>query len=142
MALDHAAEGIRVNCVCPGIVHTPMLERRFAMQPDREAAWRAANARPPVQYIGRPEDVAAAIAYLILQTALLRAEGEQSRLRVALGSDFKGKISPLLYCVGIALSFANGYLGLAVYVAVALIWLVPDRRVERHLAALGGEVAE
>jgi NAD(P)-dependent dehydrogenase (short-subunit alcohol dehydrogenase family) len=64
MALDHAAEGIRVNCVCPGIVHTPMLERRFAMQPDREAAWQAANARPPVQYIGRPEDVAAAIAYL------------------------------------------------------------------------------
>jgi uncharacterized membrane protein len=86
--------------------------------------------------------LAAAIAYLILQTALLRAEGEQSRLRVALGSDFKGKISPLLYCVGIALSFANGYLGLAVYVAVALIWLVPDRRVERHLAALGGESAE
>jgi uncharacterized membrane protein len=83
--------------------------------------------------------LAAAIAYLILQTALLRAEGEQSRLRVALGSDFKGKISPLLYCVGIALSFANGYLGLALYVAVALIWLVPDRRVERHL---GGESAE
>jgi NAD(P)-dependent dehydrogenase (short-subunit alcohol dehydrogenase family) len=41
-----------------------MLERRFALQPDREAAWRAASARPPVQYVGRPEDVAAAIAYL------------------------------------------------------------------------------
>jgi NAD(P)-dependent dehydrogenase (short-subunit alcohol dehydrogenase family) len=69
MALDHAADGLRVNCVCPGIIHTPMLERRFALQPDREAAWRAANARPPVQYIGRPEDVAAAIAYLAADEA-------------------------------------------------------------------------
>jgi meso-butanediol dehydrogenase/(S,S)-butanediol dehydrogenase/diacetyl reductase len=64
MALDHATDGLRVNCVCPGIVHTPMLERRFAMQPDRETAYRNATKRPPVGYIGRPEDVAAAIAYL------------------------------------------------------------------------------
>jgi uncharacterized membrane protein len=77
--------------------------------------------------------LAAAIAYYILQTMLLRAEGEQSRLRIALGSDLKGKISPLLYCLGIGLAFANRWIGLAVYVAVALIWLVPDRRVERHL---------
>jgi NAD(P)-dependent dehydrogenase (short-subunit alcohol dehydrogenase family) len=64
MALDHATDGIRVNCVCPGIIHTSMLERRFAMQPDREAAYRNATKRPPVGYIGRPEDVAASIAYL------------------------------------------------------------------------------
>jgi NAD(P)-dependent dehydrogenase (short-subunit alcohol dehydrogenase family) len=64
MALDYAATGLRVNCVCPGIVHTPMLERRFALQPDRAAAYAAATERPPVKYIGRPEDVAAAIAYL------------------------------------------------------------------------------
>jgi len=64
---------------------------------------------------------------------LLRAEGERSVLRTALGSDVKGKISPLLYCLGIGLAFVNRWLGLAVYVAVALIWLVPDRRVERHL---------
>jgi uncharacterized membrane protein len=77
--------------------------------------------------------LAAAIAFLILQTALLRAEGEHSRLRVALGSDVKGKISALLYVLGIGLAFADRWIGLAVYVAVALIWLVPDRRVERHL---------
>jgi meso-butanediol dehydrogenase / (S,S)-butanediol dehydrogenase / diacetyl reductase len=64
MALDHAKTGLRVNCVCPGIVHTPMLERRFAQFPSRAEAWRATVARPPVKYIGRPEDVAAAIAYL------------------------------------------------------------------------------
>jgi uncharacterized membrane protein len=77
--------------------------------------------------------LAASIAYLILQTTLLRAEGDHSRLRVALGSDAKGKISTLLYCVGIGLALADRWLGLAVYVAVALIWLIPDRRVERHL---------
>jgi uncharacterized membrane protein len=77
--------------------------------------------------------LASAIAYFILQTALLRAEGEHSRLRVALGSDVKGKISPLLYVLGISAAFVNRWIGLAVYVAVALIWLVPDRRLERHL---------
>ena len=86
--------------------------------------------------------LAAAIAYYILQTALLRAEGEHSRLRVALGSDVKGKVSPLLYCLGIGLAFANRWLGLAMYVAVALIWLVPDRRVERHLTTAPAEPSE
>jgi uncharacterized membrane protein len=85
--------------------------------------------------------LAAAIAYYILQTTLLRADDE-SRLRAALGSDLKGKISPLLYCLGIALAFADRWLGLAVYIAVALIWLVPDRRVERHLTALQTEPTE
>ncbi|MBV8219368.1 MAG: DUF1211 domain-containing protein [Solirubrobacterales bacterium] len=79
--------------------------------------------------------LAAAIAYYILQATLLRAEGRQSRLRVAIGSDLKGKISPLLYCLGIGLAFVDRWISLAVYVAVALIWLVPDRRVERHLTA-------
>jgi uncharacterized membrane protein len=76
----------------------------------------------------------AAIAYFILQLMLLRGEGEQSVLRVAIGSDVKGKISPLLYCLGIGLSFANRWPALAVYVGVALMWLVPDRRVERHVS--------
>ena len=79
--------------------------------------------------------LAAAIAYLILQITLLRAEGEQSRLRAAIGSDLKGKISPFLYCLGIGLAFVNRWISLAMYVVVALIWLVPDRRVERHLTA-------
>jgi uncharacterized membrane protein len=86
--------------------------------------------------------LAAAIAYYILQTTLLRAEGEDSRLRVALGSDVKGKISPLLYCLGIGLAFADRWLGVAMYVAVALIWLVPDRRVERHLTTPPAEPSE
>ena len=86
--------------------------------------------------------LAAAIAYYILQTTLLHAEGEQSRLRAAIGSDLKGKISPLLYCLGIGLAFADRWISLAVYVAVALIWLVPDRRVERHLTTLDTEPTE
>jgi uncharacterized membrane protein len=86
--------------------------------------------------------LAAAIAYYILQTSLLRAEGQHSRLRVALGSDVKGKVSPFLYCVGIGLAFVNRWIGLAVYVAVALIWLVPDRRVERHLTTASAEPSE
>jgi NAD(P)-dependent dehydrogenase (short-subunit alcohol dehydrogenase family) len=69
MALDHAEQGLRVNCVCPGIVHTPMLERRFAMAPDRAAAYQTAVARPPLHYLGRPDDVAAAIAYLASREA-------------------------------------------------------------------------
>jgi len=64
MALDLAASGIRVNCVCPGIVHTPMLERRFALTDDREGAYRDTLSIPPVGYIGRGEDIAAAVAYL------------------------------------------------------------------------------
>jgi uncharacterized membrane protein len=79
--------------------------------------------------------LAAAIAYLLLQTMLVRAEGERSQLRAALGPDVKGKISALLYCLAIAAAFADRWLALAVYVAVALIWLVPDRRVERRLTA-------
>jgi uncharacterized membrane protein len=86
--------------------------------------------------------LAAAVAYVILQTALLRAEGEDSRLRIAVGSDVKGKISPLLYCLGIGLALVDRWLGVAVYVVVALIWLVPDRRVERHLTSAPTEPSE
>src|SRR6476469_1508486 len=86
--------------------------------------------------------LAAAVAYLILQTTLVRAEGERSRLRVALGSDVKGKVTTPLYCLGIGLSFVEGWLGLAVYVAVALVWLVPDPRVERHLTRARAERSE
>jgi uncharacterized membrane protein len=79
--------------------------------------------------------LAAAIAYYVLQTALLRVEGRQSLLAAAIGRDPKGKASPLLYCLGIGLSFVSGWLGLTVYVAAALMWLVPDPRVERRLTA-------
>jgi uncharacterized membrane protein len=79
--------------------------------------------------------LAAALAYYLLQMSLLRAGGQNSLLAAAVGSrDVKGKLSPLLYCLGIGLSFANRWLGLAVYVVVAVMWLVPDRRVERVVA--------
>ena len=86
--------------------------------------------------------LAAAIAYYILQAVLLRGEGSDSQLRAAIGSDLKGKASPLLYCLGIGLAFVDRWLGIALYVVVALVWLVPDRRVERHLATAGEHVAE
>ena len=99
-------------------------------------AWMSENHFPPIPTaVYGIVLIAAAIAYLILQTVLLHTEGDQSRLRLALGSDVKGKISPLLYCAGIGLSFVEPWIGLALYVVVALIWLVPDRRVERHLTA-------
>jgi uncharacterized membrane protein len=83
--------------------------------------------------------LAASIAYLILQATLVRAEGDQSRLRAALGRDRKGKLSAVLYSLAIGLAFADRWISVAIYVAVALIWLVPDRRVERHLATAPGE---
>src|SRR5438046_6506350 len=103
-------------------------------------AWMSEHRFPPIPtaFYGVVL-LAAAIAYLILQTALVRAEGEQSKLRVALGSDVKGKISALLYILGIGLAFADRWIGLAVYVAVALIWLVPDRRVESQLTRAPAE---
>jgi uncharacterized membrane protein len=75
----------------------------------------------------------AGTAYYILKTTLIAAQGPHSRLQAALGSDFKGRISVAIYVVGIALSFVNSYAAAVVYVVVALIWLVPDRRIERHL---------
>lgn len=75
----------------------------------------------------------AGIAYYVLQAMLLRAEGERSVLRTALGPDVKGKLSTLLYGLGIGLAFANRWTAVAVDVAVALMWLVPDPRVERHM---------
>ena len=72
----------------------------------------------------------AAIAYFILQTAIIAEEGRDSRLRAALGRDLKGKISPLLYLAAIPLAFVSPWIALAVYVFVALMWLVPDRRIE------------
>ena len=77
----------------------------------------------------------AAIAYWILQTAIVAHQGPHSRLAVAIGRDVKGKISPLLYAAAILLAFVNEWIADAIYVAVALIWLVPDRRIESHLRA-------
>jgi uncharacterized membrane protein len=76
----------------------------------------------------------AALAYYAVQLAIFAGRnGEQ--LREALGRDLKGKLSPLMYLTGMALCFVAPPLGVAVFVFAALVWLVPDRRVERYLAA-------
>jgi uncharacterized membrane protein len=76
----------------------------------------------------------AALAFSILQSTLVRAQGRESRLAAAMGRDLKGKGSLLLYGAGIALTFVDPRLGLALYVVVAVVWVLPDRRVERELA--------
>ena len=75
----------------------------------------------------------AAVSYTILVFALLAAPGNEL-LASALGSDFKGKISIVLYIAGIALSFVSPWIGLAIYVSVAVMWLIPDRRIERKIS--------
>ena len=72
----------------------------------------------------------AAIAYYTLQKAILGAHPPDFKLRAALGRDIKGRISPVLYSAGIALSFVNRWIALGIYVVVALMWLVPDKRIE------------
>jgi uncharacterized membrane protein len=77
---------------------------------------------------------AAAIAYTILELVIARRPDGQ-KLRDALGRDIKGAISPVLYALGIGLAFVVPWLGLLPFVAVAVIWLIPDRRIERYLEA-------
>jgi uncharacterized membrane protein len=77
--------------------------------------------------------LAAAVAYFVLQSTLLAAEGPRSRLARAVGNDLKGKISPLLYAAAIPLAFVREWIADALYVTVALIWLVPDRRIETRV---------
>jgi uncharacterized membrane protein len=86
--------------------------------------------------------MAAASAYWILQTAIVRSQRPTSLLKQAVGRDAKGKASPVLYLAGIAAALFGGdgeragiYVGLAFFVAVAVLWLVPDRRIERAIAA-------
>ena len=76
----------------------------------------------------------AGIAYFILTRVLLATHGQDSLLAKALGNDFKGKVSMLLYAAAIPLAFWRPWLALAIYALVALWWLVPDRRFERLLA--------
>ena len=75
--------------------------------------------------------LAAAIAYFILQQTIIASQGQDSKLRRAVGQDWKGKLSPVLYLLGIALSFINPWVATIVYVSVAGLWLIPDRRIER-----------
>jgi uncharacterized membrane protein len=75
----------------------------------------------------------AAIAYYILQQTIIASEGSASLLRNAVGSDWKGKLSPIFYLTAIVSTFWSPWISEALYVAVALIWLIPDRRIEHAL---------
>lgn len=79
--------------------------------------------------------LAAAIAYWILQQTIIAAQGSHSPLKTAVGKDWKGKLSPLIYIVGIVFALWSPWpwLAMALYVSAAVLWLVPDRRIERSI---------
>jgi uncharacterized membrane protein len=77
--------------------------------------------------------LAAAIAYYILQQLIIAQQGADSKLKAAVGKDIKGKLSPLIYVVAILMSFINQWISDGLYVLVALMWLIPDRRIESKL---------
>jgi uncharacterized membrane protein len=77
--------------------------------------------------------LAAAIAYWILQQTIIATQGSESPLKAAIGSDWKGKLSPVLYVLGIVSTLMWPWLAQVLYVLVALMWLAPDRRIEKAL---------
>ena len=76
----------------------------------------------------------AAIAYLLLQRSIVRGQGQDSILKKAIGRDWKGKLSPVLYILGIVATLRSSWIAQLAYVVAALIWLIPDRRIEKRLA--------
>ncbi len=75
----------------------------------------------------------AAVAYFLLVRALIALHGQESTLAVAMGSDFKGKISMVVYLVAVPLAFVQTWLAFGLYVSMAILWLVPDRRIEKEI---------
>jgi uncharacterized membrane protein len=75
----------------------------------------------------------AAISYIVLQWTIVKCNGHSSRLAAAIGDDLKGKASLATYVASIPLAFVKPWIAIALYIAVALMWLVPDRRIEKHL---------
>ncbi|HET9182921.1 MAG TPA: TMEM175 family protein [Candidatus Angelobacter sp.] len=78
----------------------------------------------------------AAIAYLLLQQTIIRAQGRDSILKKAIGRDWKGKLSPVLYILAIVVALRSPSIAQAILVVAALIWLIPDRRIEKSLASV------
>jgi TMEM175 potassium channel family protein len=74
------------------------------------------------------------IAYFILSRLLIKYHGNKSTLAIAVGNDFKGKISTALYIIAIILSFINAWISLGIYALVAMIWIVPDKRIEKVIS--------
>ena len=77
----------------------------------------------------------AALAYFILQGTIIRSQGREGELARAVGSDIKGKLSPLFYALALPLAFWQPWISMALYTLVALMWLVPDQRIEAHVKA-------
>jgi uncharacterized membrane protein len=75
----------------------------------------------------------AAIAYYLLQQTIIRAQGSDSVLKKAIGNDWKGKLSPMVYIAAILVTFRSPWIAQALLVTVALIWLIPDRRIEKYV---------
>src|SRR6266849_2023935 len=75
----------------------------------------------------------AAIAYLVLQQVIIRSQGQDSLLKKAIGRDWKGKLSLVLYIVAIVATLRSSWIAQAIFVTAALIWLIPDRRIEKRL---------
>jgi uncharacterized membrane protein len=76
-----------------------------------------------------------AVAYSILVQVLIRRHGERSLLAQALGNDFKGKVSVAIYVISVAVSFWQSWIAFALYVVVACIWFIPDRRIEKRIGS-------
>jgi len=81
----------------------------------------------------------AGIAYYLLQTTIIRAQGPHSTLANAVGADLKGKLSPVIYAIAIPIAFVNQNISDALYVFVALLWLIPDRRIESQFNETVGD---
>jgi uncharacterized membrane protein len=77
--------------------------------------------------------VGAAVAYYLLQTAIIHEHGVDSEFAQAVGNDLKGKISPVLYVIAVPMAYVSRWISVALYIAVACIWFIPDRRLERRV---------
>jgi uncharacterized membrane protein len=86
--------------------------------------------------------LAASLAYYALQKAIIRSQGGTSLVARAVGRDGKGKLSPVFYALGIGLSFVDQWLSMAIYALVALMWLIPDRRIARTVTGRGALAPE
>ena len=97
-------------------------------------AWMGENhVAPTPTAVYRLVLLMAAIAYYVLQLAIIAHQGRNSLLRSALGRDWKGKLSPLIYLTAILLAFVSPWIASGLYLFAALLWLIPDRRIERVL---------
>jgi len=94
--------------------------------------WMSAHPRAsaPVAAYGIVQ-LGAGVAYFLLTRALLAVHSGDTRLAHALGRDWKGKLSVVAYAVGVGLAFVEPWLAIGIYIAVAIVWLIPDRRIER-----------